>query len=297
MLQLCTNRAHNETPTKKPGNRVDIYLFLQYLITNMSYKQGPVKLWTIVQQQSGVSRRKAQRLITSGEVELNEKITVDPFSSVVTGEVRTLRLRGHPLSLAPVRTRVYRYNKQPGVLCSHDDPHCGNTLGRILRFEGFIGYTCAGRLDQDAEGLVLITNDGQIVQRLTHPSFRVRKVYNAWLKEFPHQEKMRKIYEQMHKGITDNGELLQVIAARTTGNPPYAVITLAEGHKHEVKRLFEHFGLRVVRLQRVSLGPVELGKLKPGNVVRLTEGEEHRLRSFLEHLSHKRPGQKGKPPL
>ncbi len=296
MLQLCTNRTDNETPTK-PRHRVDIYALLRYFIPNMSYEQGPIKLWRIVQQQSGVSRRKAQQLVAGGDVKLNDQVIKDPFSSVVIKGIETLRLRGHPLSLSPIQTRVYRYNKQPGVLCSHDDPHCGNTLGRILRSEGFIGYTCAGRLDQDAEGLVLITNDGDIVQRLTHPSFRVRKVYNAWLREFPKPEKMRKIYQQMHQGITDNDDLLQIVKATTAGRPPYAVITLAEGHKHQVKRLFEHFGLQVVRLQRVSLGPVSLAGTKPGNIARLSQGEEQRLRDFLDHLSPDEPGKKGKSPL
>lgn len=263
----------------------------------MSYEQEPVKLWKIVQQQSGVSRRKAQQLIASGDVEINDQVIKDPFSSIVIKGIETLRLRGHPLSLEPIQTRVYRYNKPPGVLCSHDDPHCGNTLGRILRSEGFIGYTCAGRLDQDAEGLVLITNDGKIVQRLTHPRFRVRKVYNAWLKEFPKPEKMRKIYQQMQHGITHNDDVLQIVKARTAGRPPYAIVTLAEGKKHQVKRLFEHFGLKVIRLRRVCLGPVSLGSVKPSTIARLNSQEEQRLRNFLDNLSPDKPGEKGKSRL
>lgn len=263
----------------------------------MSYENEPTKLWKILQQQSGVSRRKAQQLIASGEVELNDQIIRDSFSSVLVKDINTLRLRGHPLSLEPIQTQIYRYNKQPGILCSHDDPHCGNTLGRVLRSEGFIGYTCAGRLDQDAEGLVLLTNDGEIVQRLTHPSFRVRKVYHAWLKEFPEEAKMRRIYQQMRKGISSEGETLRIVEARTAGVPAHAVVTLAEGQKHELKRLFAYFGLQVVRLRRVSLGPISLGSIKPGAIARLSQHEEQRLRGFLEHLSPDKPGDKRKSPL
>ncbi len=244
-----------------------------------------IKLWRIVQEESGVSRRKAQNLIAGGEVDVNGVAVRDPFSPVVRGSVSSLRLRGHPLSLEAPQPRVYRYNKEAGVLCSHDDPHCGNTLGRILRGEGFIGYTWAGRLDQDAEGLILLTNDGKIVQRLTHPSYRVRKVYHVWLTRFPKAQEMRKIYVAMRRGITDDNQLLRITNAETTGRPPHAVVTIAEGRKHEIKRLFSHFGLQVIRLRRVALGPITLGNIKPGGIVRLDKAEIAKLNEFVNGLS------------
>ena len=258
----------------------------------MNNEPVQIKLWRIVQEESGVSRRKAQELIASGEVEVNGKIVRDPFSPVVRDSVSSLRLRGHPLSLEAPQKRVYRYNKEAGVLCSHDDPHSGNTLGRILRGEGFVGYTWAGRLDQDAEGLVLITNDGRIVQRLTHPSFRVRKVYHVWLDRFSKAQEMRRIYVAMRRGITDDAQLLRIVAGETSGRPPHAVITIAEGRKHEIKRLFAHFGLSVVRLRRVSLGPIMLGDIPAGKIVRLDEHERARLNEFVEHLSAVHGGEK-----
>lgn len=258
----------------------------------MNNEPMQIKLWRIVQEESGVSRRKAQELIATGEVDVNGKIVRDPFSPVVRASVSSLRLRGHPLSLEVPQMRVYRYNKEAGVLCSHDDPHSGNTLGRILRGEGFIGYTWAGRLDQDAEGLVLITNDGRIVQRLTHPSFRVRKVYHVWLNRFPKSQEMRRIYTAMRRGITDDNQLLRIVAGETSGRPPHAVISIAEGRKHEVKRLFAHFGLTVVRLRRVALGPIMLGNVPAGRIVRLDEQESANLNAFVERLSATHAGEK-----
>ena len=251
----------------------------------MNNKAVETKLWRIVQERSGVSRRKAQDLIARGEVDVNKVTIRDPFAPVLQGSVSSLHLRGQPLSLESPQPRVYRHNKQAGVLCSHDDPHCGNTLGRILRSEGFIGYTWAGRLDQDAEGLVLITNDGGIVQRLTHPSYSVRKVYHVWLARFPNAQEARKIYAEMKRGIRDDNQLLRVIRAETSGRPPHAVITIAEGRKHEVKRLFAHFRLEVVRLRRVSLGPVALGNLRPGGIARLDRPEMEVLNRFISDLS------------
>ncbi|MCD6495237.1 rRNA pseudouridine synthase [Candidatus Bipolaricaulota bacterium] len=264
---------------------------MRYLIGTMNDEHEQIKLWRIVQEESGVSRRKAQDLIASGEVNVNGVTVRDPFSPVARTSVSSLRLRGHPLSLEAPQRRIYRYNKEAGVLCSHDDPHSGNTLGRILRGEGFIGYNWAGRLDQDAEGLVLITNDGRIVQRLTHPSFRVRKVYHVWLSRFPKAQEMRNIYAEMRRGIRDDHQLLRIINAQTTGRPPHAVITIAEGRKHEIKRLFSHFGLQVVRLRRVSLGPISLGNLKPGAIVRLDKPDIAKLNEFVSRLAPTRSGE------
>ncbi len=263
----------------------------------MNHEEMRIKLWKIVQEESGVSRRKAQELVSSGEVDVNGETVRDPFSLVVRENISSLRLRGHPLSLEAPKQRVYRYYKEAGVLCSHDDPHCGNTLGRILRAEGFIGYTWSGRLDQDAEGLILLTNDGQIVQRLTHPSFRVRKVYHVWVSRLPKAQEMRKIYASMRRGITDDNQLLRILEGETTGRPPHAVITIAEGRKHEIKRLFGHFRLEVVRLRRVSLGPITLGNIRPGAIVRLDEHEMEKLNEFVRRLSPARAGDRTNGPL
>jgi len=263
----------------------------------MNHEEMRIKLWKIVQEESGVSRRKAQELVSSGEVDVNGETVQDPFSLVVRENTSSLRLRGHPLSLEAPKQRVYRYYKEAGVLCSHDDPHCGNTLGRILRAEGFIGYTWSGRLDQDAEGLILLTNDGQIVQRLTHPSFRVRKVYHVWVSRLPKAQEMRKIYASMRRGITDDNQLLRILEGETTGRPPHAVITIAEGRKHEIKRLFGHFRLEVVRLRRVSLGPITLGNIRPGAIVRLDEHEMEKLNEFVRRLSPARAGDRTNGPL
>ena len=110
------------------------------------------KLFLLIQRQAGVSRRKAQELISAGEVAIDDSVVTDPFLPIEPKAIQQLVLRGHPLSLQSPELRVYRYHKPKGMLSSHDDPHEGNTVGRVLRAEGFFGYSWAGRLDQDAEG-------------------------------------------------------------------------------------------------------------------------------------------------
>jgi len=238
----------------------------------------PPKLLQWVQRQGGVSRRKAQELIAAGEVSVDGQTITDPFLSLETQAIERLHLRGHPLSLEPPEARVYRYHKPAGVLCSHDDPHYGNTVGRILRAEGFIGYAWAGRLDQDAEGLILLTNDGQLVHRLSHPRYEVEKVYRVWVSRLPPRPDMQRFLSEMQSGITDQEETLRILSGKVEGRPPYVRLALCEGKKHEVKRIFAHFGLSVVRLRRVSIGPAMLGNLATGGIERLSPDEERSLR-------------------
>ncbi len=236
------------------------------------------KLLQWVQRQSGVSRRKARELIEAGEIELNGEVVGDPFLPVAAGSIERLSLRGHPLSVEAPQPRVYRYHKPAGVLCSHDDPHSGNTVGRILRAEGFIGYNWAGRLDQDAEGLVLLTNDGGLVHRLSHPRYEVGKIYRVWVDRLPRKAVMNRLLSEMRGGIVDRGDTLRILSGRVEGRPPYVRLALTEGKKHEIKRLFAHFDLSIVRLLRVAIGPIELGDLAAGAIERLPRREEHRLR-------------------
>jgi len=237
------------------------------------------KLLQWVQRQSGVSRRKAQELIEGGEVAIDGAIVRDPFLVIADDAIGRLSLRGHPLALDAPEGRVYRYHKPAGMLCSHDDPHYGNTVGRILRGEGFIGYTWAGRLDQDAEGLVLLTNDGDLVHRLSHPRYQVRKTYRIWVDRLPRKPEMDRILSEMQRGIVDRGEPLRIVAGRVEGRPPCVRLTLTEGKKHEIKRLFAHFDLGVVRLLRVAIGPIELGALRAGTFERLSGLDEASLRN------------------
>ncbi len=243
------------------------------------------KLFLLIQRHAGVSRRKAQELILAGEVTVNNAVVSDPFLLINTDIVNALALRGHPLSLQAPQLRVYRYHKPKGMLCSHDDPHEGNTVGRILRSEGLIGYSWAGRLDQDSEGLLLVTNDGLLLNQLSHPRYEVIKRYAVWLDRLPHRAELDKLLRQMQDGITDDGDRLRILSGKQVGNPPHIQIQLTEGKKREIKRLFAHFGLTVVRLIRLAMGPVTLDDLRPGCLERMPDEQLVSLRRALEEAS------------
>jgi len=243
------------------------------------------KLFLLIQRQAGVSRRKAQELILAGEVAIDDTPVSDPFLLIEPGAISNLALRGHSLSLQSPELRVYRYHKPKGMLCSHDDPHEGNTVGRVLRSEGFIGYSWAGRLDQDAEGLLLVTNDGVLLNHLSHPRYEVPKSYSVWLDRLPHRAALDGMLHEMKQGIDDDGDRLRILSGKMVGNPPHISLQLAEGRKREIKRLFAHFELAVVRLLRLSIGPVELGNLRPGALERMTSAELEILHDFIRETS------------
>ena len=268
-----------ELHAKKVG-RLALDRVSRYPYEAMERKNGrPRKLLQLIQRQAGISRRKAQELIAEGEVSIDGEVATDPFLMVDPERIRLLTLRGHPLSLFEPEERIYRYYKPRGVLCSHDDPFYGNTVGRVLRTEGFIGYTWVGRLDQDAEGLLLLTNAGDVVHAFTHPRYGVKKVYRVWVRTLPPRGRLNAILAEMRRGIVDDGDSLRAISAETKGG--YVEVTLAEGKKHEIKRLFSHFSLEVKRLLRVAIGPVTLGDLKPGEFSRLSEEDTKKVLAIV----------------
>jgi 23S rRNA pseudouridine2605 synthase len=239
----------------------------------------------IVQQQSGLSRRKARDLIEEGEVSVDGSDEHNPFEDYSLEDIGELYLRGHPLPTYPPQKRAYKFFKPTGMLCTHDDPHYGRTLGRTLRSEGFIGYRWAGRLDQDAEGLLLLSNDGQLVHSLTHPRYEVEKRYHLWLSEKLGHGKIGGIIDQFMEGIEDDGDLLQIkeggVINQGSEHTELELI-LTEGKKNEIKRLIDSVSLTIVRLRREAIGPIELGDLSPEDIQRVSPEEWEKLRQYKE---------------
>ncbi|UCF09592.1 MAG: rRNA pseudouridine synthase [Candidatus Bipolaricaulota bacterium] len=231
------------------------------------------KLFRVIQLHAAVSRRKAHELVAAGEVTIDGEAVVDPFAILDPSQTGTVRVRGHPISLAPREHRAYRFHKPKGMLCSHDDPHCGDTVGRVLRADGFLGYNWAGRLDQDAEGLLVVSNDGRLIERLTHPRYEIEKIYRVRLARPPSPKRLAAALDEMRSGIEDQGETLRIVGGKPARGGKTVEVTLAEGKKHEIKRLFGHFDLRIAALKRIAVGPVRLGSLPPGTFARI-EGDE-----------------------
>ncbi len=168
---------------------------------------------------------------------------------------------------------VYAVNKPRGVVSTASDPQGRPTVVALVKSSQRL-YP-VGRLDADTTGLILLTNDGDLAYRLTHPSFEVDKTYRAVVRGGPVREEALR---RLRNGVElDDGMTAPARATRV--RPDTIEITIHEGRKRQVKRMCEHVGHRVAELQRIRFGPLVLGDLAVGAVRRLTPNEVSVLRS------------------
>ena len=215
------------------------------------------------------SRRACERLILDGRVRIDGAVVKELGVSIDPARQR-VEVDGRPIR--PARFRYLMYHKPRGVLSALSDPSGRGTLGDVLPPElGRVYHV--GRLDQDSEGLLLLTNDGDFAMRLTHPRYEVEKTYQVWCEGDPAPEALRR----MTGGIDDAGERLRARAVERIGPGHYRVV-LIEGKKREIRRMFAACGCPVTRLLRTAVGSVKLGALSTGRFRDLTEAEIAALR-------------------
>lgn len=216
------------------------------------------------------SRRGSEQIIRDGRVKIAGVIVTDPAREVdgsesVTVDGEAVRTTGTLL--------VYAVHKPAGVVSTARDPQARPTVVSLVPSSARL-YP-VGRLDIDTTGLILVTNDGELAHRLTHPSFEVPKTYRATVANAPVRAQA---LDLLRRGIVlDDGPTAP--ADVTPIRPDTVEITIHEGRKRQVRRMCEAVGHPVVSLVRIALGPLKLGDLKPGASRRLTDAEVADLRS------------------
>jgi 23S rRNA pseudouridine2605 synthase len=235
-----------------------------------------VRLQKFLAEAGVASRRAAEQFILDGRVAVNGK-TVRQLGTKVDPVHDKVAVDGKPVR---ARKKLYvALHKPAGCLCSHADEPGRPTIYDLLPKEWQIVHS-VGRLDFNSEGLIFLTNDGQFALRLTHPRYGVRKKYVATIEGEVNGEMLKRFTQ----GIFDGGERLKALSARlVSGSRARSVVELelGEGKNREVRRLFESQGLVVKRLQRMQIGKIKLGELKPGRWRTLTETEIKTLLSDL----------------
>jgi 23S rRNA pseudouridine2605 synthase len=218
---------------------------------------------------SGVaSRRAAERMIADGRVTVAGEKVVDPARDVDSGD--GVAVDGRPV--APEPREVHVLNKPGGVVSTAQDTHGRSTVVELVSSDRRL-YP-VGRLDADTTGLILLTNDGALADRLTHPRYEVEKVYRA--RVLPPRIAERSL-RTLREGVPlDDGDTAP--ARARVLEPGVLEIAIHEGRNRQVRRMCEAVGHRVVELQRTAFGPLRLGHLKPGDSRRLTAAEVERLR-------------------
>ena len=207
------------------------------------------------------SRRDAERWIADGRVAVNGKVITSPAINVQDSD--DVRVDGQPLPTAD-RTRVWRFFKPKGLVTTHKDEKGRTTVFETLPPD-MPRVISVGRLDISSEGLLLLTNDGEIARTLEHPS-------RGWVRRYRvrvHGRVDDKALAQLKNGVTVDGVRYGSIeAARDNEGPSksnvWITVALSEGKNREIRKVMEHLGLQVTRLIRVAYGPFQLGNLEEG---------------------------------
>jgi 23S rRNA pseudouridine2605 synthase len=218
------------------------------------------------------SRRAAEELIVAGRVRVAGRVVSDPATEV--GEHSGVSVDGRPLAGAEPRV-CFALNKPLGVMSTAQDTHGRPTVIDLLPDAGARLYP-VGRLDADTSGLILLTNDGALANRLTHPRYEVPKTYRARLAGGPIAEgALRKL----RAGVELEDGRSAPARVRRLG-PAEIELTLTEGRNRQVRRMCEAVGHPVRSLERIGFGPLRLGRLASGQHRRLTDSELQRLRAL-----------------
>ena len=233
----------------------------------------PVRIQKYLSRAGKASRREAEQLVREGRVKVNGEIVVE-LGTKIDPERDRVELDGEVVTKNPLRWIVF--HKPPGVLTTRSDPHGGRTVYDELP-EELSGLSYVGRLDKDAEGLLLFTNDGDLAHSIQHPSGEVEREYWVEAAGVVEQAALR----ELTRGVELEDGVARAKRARLLGAGPvvsHAVLVLTEGRKREVRRMMSQIGHPVLKLRRLRYGPVALGDLPRGAWRDLTPEEVRGLR-------------------
>jgi 23S rRNA pseudouridine2605 synthase len=230
---------------------------------------GGARLQKVMAEAGVGSRRYCEELIGAGRVEVDGE-TVRRFGARVDPDYQVIRVDGKRIPAKPGLAYL-AFNKPPKVLTAMSDPRGRRTVADYLgdRSERLFHI---GRLDYDTEGLMLLTNDGELAHRLAHPSFEVAKTYLADVTGQVPKDLGRRLMDgiELDDGVA-KADKFRVIDR--SGQRALVEITLHEGRKHVVRRMLAAAGHPVTRLVRTDVGPIRLGNLKPGTSRELSTRE------------------------
>jgi len=217
------------------------------------------------------SRRRAEDLVRAGRVSVGGVVVRDPARDV--DDTSGVAFDGRAVAGAEAH-EIWALNKPHGVVSTAKDTHGRRTVVDLVPATGRL-YP-VGRLDADTTGLILLTNDGELANRLTHPSFEVPKTYRAKVARPPVREGA---LHALRNGVElEDGVTAPALVRRLHADE--LDITIHEGRKRQVRRMCEAVGHPVKDLERIAFGPLRLGALPRGHARRLTPAETHRLRGL-----------------
>ena len=249
----------------------------KHLALDLPSPTAPIRLNKVIAGRTGIARRKVDVLISEGHVSVNGKVVrilgtkVLPNSDIVAVDGKELSGQAE----APV---VYRFYKPKGVVSTMQDEQNRPAIRMFIPESPAVFPV--GRLDRTSEGLLILTNDGDVALRLSHPRYRKNKVYSVWLHKL-RSYSLAKIISDLQAKHLVAGSLRSFDEVVYRGVDDVGIkfdVTLHEGVYHEVKRLVDRAGYTVARLVRIQQGSLSLGTLEPGQFEQLSDQEYKQLR-------------------
>ena len=218
------------------------------------------------------SRRQCEELITAGRVEIDRRVVTELGTRVDAAQ----EIRVDGVALRPAKLEYFAVNKPLGVVSTNRDPAGRPRVVDLLPPHGARLFAI-GRLDLNSEGLILVTNDGELANRLTHPRYGVAKTYRVVVAGSPTPEVLRRLERGVR--LAEGFARAERVEIKSRHKESTALeMVLREGKNREIRRILARVGHKVLRLTRTAVGPVRLGSLAPGEVRRLTHDEIRALR-------------------
>ena len=235
------------------------------------------RLQKIIAESGYCSRRKAEELIADGKVTVNGVMVTEPgFKADVDDEIR---VEGKLLKRE--EKVVYILNKPKGVISSASDERGRTTVVDLV--DSKYRLYPLGRLDYDSSGLIILSNDGDLTQKMLHPKFNIDKVYEATISGLIKDSEIEKlekgVYIDRYKTAPCEIKLLRTNDNKKTS---FLEVTIHEGKNRQIRKMFETVGYKVTRLNRIKEANIELGKLQPGEYRQLKPVEVVRLKRYLD---------------
>jgi 23S rRNA pseudouridine2605 synthase len=232
------------------------------------------RIQKVIRDMYGISRRDADDLVMQGKVIVNGEVAVPgqkvgPKDTISINELAE-KNKSYQKQTQKSERVYFLVNKPPGYTSSTEDKFAERLVTELVPYKGHL--MIAGRLDADSEGLVLLTNDGNLVNRLTHPTYNVNKIYDVEI--YGHLTE-RELF-RAKQGIEYNNEkyvFKNITITSYTPKTQKLKITLTEGKKREIREVMRFFGVRVITLKRTQIGPFLLGNIKQGGYKQLSQKE------------------------
>ena len=236
------------------------------------------------------SRRECEQMILEGRVLVDGQV-VDQLGTKVDPDAQTIHVDGEKLRES--KLQYFMLNKPPGVVSTARDPAGRLRVVDLIKTD--LRVYNVGRLDKSSEGLILVTNDGDLANGLTHPRFGVQKKYHVLVKGRPTIESLRQLKRGVHlaEGYV---QVADIRIRKRVGRNTMLEIVLDEGRNREIRRLLARIGHKVLVLRRIAIGPLQLGDLPVGAHRRLTIEEVAMLRLAIEGklpVPNKKPRSRG----